>query len=374
MKRELMRWICLSGLLWSVTGRCESLTAIPPDDPNIKFDGYVNREIVTPGAGAQGKVMRFDRKIDMVGKGYRWDNPGACISFRTDATEIVAVLNYSELHTSTSARNAIGVYSVDGVFKRQWSFRTRQQGVPRTPETLEARISNGGVAGFHQYEIFLPYGDSVDFAGLKVNPEAKFEAVEPKPMPCYVAYGDSITHGFTSTEVSKTYPFLLGEKKGWRVINLGLGGRASTPTDGTLIASLKPDVVTVLMGANDWQIGVPLERYRANMDAFLSNIRSALPETPVYLLTFLWVNSSWNPPGKVADLESYRQVLREVVAARKDPNLFVVEGPALIDEKPSLFDVVPVHPNDAGFAMMAERLEKQIHDLGNKQGTQEGGK
>ncbi|CAN5729571.1 hypothetical protein BH09VER1_BH09VER1_39240 [soil metagenome] len=344
---------------------CGDLTAVPVDDPNIHYDGYVHRELVTQIDGGQEKIMRFDRKIDMVGKGYRWDNPGTSIGFRTDATEIEAVLNYSDFHISASARNSVGVYSVDGIFKKEWSFRTRQQGVPRLPETVVVHLTNGGVAGFHQYELFLPYGDSVDFAGLKVNPGAKFEPITTLK-PLYVAYGDSITHGFTSSEVDKSYPFLIGQKKGWRVINLGLGGRASTPSDGNLVASLKPDVVTVLMGANDWQVGVPLEKYRTNMDAFLTNIRAKLPETPIYLLTFLWVNSTWNPPAKVADLEAYRQVLREVAVARKDPNIFVIEGPSLIDEKPILFDSVPVHPNDAGFAMMAERLEPQIKDLGTK--------
>ena len=339
------------------------MTAIAPDDSHISYTGYVHRELVPANGEGGTSVMRFDRQIDMAGRGYRWDNPGTTISFRTDATTIEAVLNYNGLHVSTSARNPRGVYSVDGVFKREWSFKTRQQGVAREPETVVVPLSNGGVEGFHQYELFLPYGDSVDFAGLRVNPGAKFEVSEAPAKPRYVAYGDSITHGFSSSEISKTYPFIIGQKKGWSVINLGLGGRSSTPSDGTLVASLKPDVVTVLMGTNDWQGGVPLEKYRANLDAFLTNLRAGSPETPVYLLTFLWVNPTWNPPAKVADLESYRQIVREVAAARKDANLYVIEGPSLIDEKPALFDPVPVHPNDAGFAMMAARLNEQIKNL-----------
>ncbi len=355
--------VMLLGILPLAHGQAS--TPIAPDDARITYAGYVHRELVTPTDGADGKVMRFDRTIDMAGRGYRWDNPGTSISFRTDAPAIEAVLNYTDLHTSASARNAVGVYSVDGVFKREWSFRTKQQGIARTPEKVVVNLTNGGVPGIHQYELFLPYGDSVDFAGLKVNAEAKFVPITDK-RPRYVAYGDSITHGFTSSEVDKSYPFLIGKERGWEVINLGLGGRASTPSDAALIVSLKPDVVTVLMGANDWQAGVPLEKYRANMTAFLTSLRTGLPETPVYLLTFLWVNSSWNPPAKVADLEAYRQVLREVVAARNDPNFVVIEGPALIDEKPALFDPVPVHPNDRGFAMMADRLGKQIKDVPKK--------
>lgn len=366
MKNQIAGFVILCLSMTAKIGHCEATEAIAPDDAKIGYSGYVSRELVIPEDATKGKFVRFDRVIDMPGKGYRWDNPGAVIRFRTDATEIAAILNYSSNHISGSARNSMGVYSVDGVFKREWSFQTRQKPVLREVEVVSAPISNGGVAGFHDYELFLPYGDSVDFAGLKVNPGAKFEPPKAKSDVRYVAYGDSITHGFTSSEVSKSYPFLVGKEKGWETINLGLGGRSSTPNDGKLIASLNPDVVSVLMGANDWQGGVPLEKYRTNMDAFISNIRATQPDVPIYFITFLWVNSSWNPPAKVADLEAYRQVLREVVAARKDPNIFVIEGPELIDQVPTLFDSVPVHPNDKGFAMMAERLGKQINKPAGK--------
>jgi len=46
--------------------------------------------------------------------------------------------------------------------------------------------------------------------------------------------------------------------------------------------------------------------------------------------------------------------------------LHVIEGPDLIDQDPSLFSPVAVHPNDAGFAEMAERLKQQIRDPENQ--------
>ncbi|MFA7344095.1 MAG: GDSL-type esterase/lipase family protein [Terrimicrobiaceae bacterium] len=345
-------------------GEEKSPTTVSPDDPRIEYAGFVHKEFVSPPDKPGEKLARFDRILDIAGKGYRWDNPGARIRFRTDATAIEAMLNYNELHVSTSSRNGVGVYSVDGIFKPEWTFQTKQLGVVRQPEAVSVSLSGGAVAGFHDYEIFLPYGDSVDFAGLKVNPEARFEPAKPKPAVRCVAYGDSITHGFSASAVSKTYPFLLGRAKGWEVTDLGLGGRASNPADGKVVASLGADVITVLMGVNDWQGGVPPERYRANMEGFLSNIRSAQPKTPVYLLTPLWVAANWSKPsGMITDLDSYRQILRDLVASRNDPNLHLVEGPDLIDPDPSLFDRgAAVHPNDAGFSMMAERLAEHIHD------------
>jgi len=369
MKHQGKLWVACFLLGVAAVGQCGTVTAISPDDPRISYGGYVRRELVTPSGEPQGKFVRFDRILDIAGKGYRWDSPGATIRFRTDATDLVAVLNYSDFHSSTTARNGIGAYSVDGVFKPEWSFQSRQKGVLREPETVSAALSNGGASGVHQYELFMPYGDSVEFAGLRVNSEARFEPVTAGPSVRYVAYGDSITHGFSASDISKTYPFLVAKEKGWQALNLGLGGRSSTAADGKLVGALKADVVTVLMGANDWQGGVPLERYRTNMVAFFANIRSAQPETPVYLLTPLWVHSSWNPPGKITDLENYRKVLRELAAARKDSNLYVIEGPELIDSDLSLFDRVPVHPNDKGFAMLAERLAKRMCAPVKKQGA-----
>ena len=178
-----------------------------------------------------------------------------------------------------------------------------------------------------------------------------------------MAYGDSITHGFTASAVDKSYTFLVAQKNHWQLVNLGLGGRASNVSDAKVVVSQKPDVISVLMGTNDWQGGGSLDRYRTNMMGFLDTIRTAQPTVPIYFITSLWVPPSWNPKGQVADLESYRKVAREIVAALKDPNLHLVEGPELIDHDAALFDAVAVHPNDKGFAQMGERLAARMRPV-----------
>ncbi|MEO6741645.1 MAG: SGNH/GDSL hydrolase family protein, partial [Chthoniobacteraceae bacterium] len=348
--------LCLSGALIPVGAREQAHRIVAPDDANIAYSDYVHMEFVPSPLDASAKVARFDRILDQPSKGYRWDNPGARIRFRTDATSVKALLYFNELHISTSARNSNGLYLIDGAGKPQWTFHTKATLPKREPESVIVTMAAGGAAGFHDYELILPYGDSVDFQGVEVNAAARFEAPPARPTTRYLAYGDSITHGFTASAVDKSYAFLVAQKNGWQLINLGLGGRASTPSDGKVVASLKADVISVFMGANDWQGGAPLTRYRSNMMAFFDAIRAAQPTVPVYCLTSLWVAPSWNPKAQVADLESYRQVARDIVAARKDPNLHLVEGPDLIDHDITLFDATPVHPNDKGFAQMAERL------------------
>jgi autotransporter-associated beta strand protein len=329
---------------------------VAADDTRIAYSDYVRKSFVAAPFDASVVLARFDRILTIAGKGYEWDNPGARIRFRTDATNAQASLFFNELHVSTSARNSRGLYRVDGQTNALWTFQTVSTATVRTQEfvTVSLAVPPGG--GLHDYEFVLPYGDSVDFQGLQVNPEAQFEAPASRPATRYLAYGDSITHGFTASDVGGGYAFRIAEAKGWQLVNMGYGGRAATASDGATVGAQGADVITVLIGVNDWQGGVPLATTSNRLDGFLANLRAQQPTVPVYLLTPLWVDPAWDPAGDVEPLEAYRQVARDVAAARGDPNLAVIEGPALIDADNALFDAVRVHPNDAGFAQMAVRL------------------
>jgi len=329
---------------------------VAPDDPRIAYSDYVRKSIVAAPFDAAVTLARFDRLLPIAGKGYEWDNPGARVRFRTDATNAQATLYYNELHLSTSARNSRGFYTVDGLTNAAARFQTAATATVRTQEQVVVSLAVPPGGGFHDYELVLPYGDSVDFQGLQVNADAQFQAPATRPATRYLAYGDSITHGFTASDVAYSYAFRVAEAKGWQLVNMGFGGRAATAADGTTVGAQQADVITVLIGVNDWQGGVPLATYSNRLDSFLANLRAQQPSVPVYLLTPLWVDPAWNPAGDIEPLESYRQVVRAVAAARNDLNLMVIEGPALIDPDLALFDAVRVHPNDAGFAQMAARL------------------
>ena len=344
----------------TVSANATGELTIPPDDPQMVFSDFVHLGQARDEASPTGKTARFNRLLDMPDKGYRWDNPGARIGFRTDAERVEIILHFSRRHISTSARNPVIRYRVDGLSKPEWTFGSVQTGVQRDPETVVREIVPPSPGAFHNYELILPYGDSVEFQGLHLPETARLEKFPEHTRPRYIAYGDSITQGFTASESCKSYAFLLAGKKGWELLNMGFGGRASTPSDAPVVASLNPAVVTVLMGGNDWQIGRPPDAYRRNMEDFLSELRASNPALPIWLITPLWVPPSWKPEKAVADLEEYRRALRELVSSAADPHLHLIEGPDLIDHDPALFDAVAVHPNDLGFSQMAERLNEAI--------------
>lgn len=340
--------------------RADSTLTVYPDDARISYSDYVRLTYVTSPFDATRKLARFDRVIydaSLDGTGYNCDNPGTRIRFRTDATSIQVQLYFNTLHVSTTARNSIGFYFVDGVSNAAWTFHTVATTTVRAAEQLTVTIAPGSAGSFHDYEVILPYADSVDLQAVVVNDTAQFATPSARPTLRYLAYGDSVTQGFTATDVMKGYPYQVAQQNNWQVLNMGIAGRSAVSLDGqNFLGQQNADILSICIGVNDWQGGDALSRFRTVMTNFFNYLRVIQPRVPIYVITPLWVDSSWSVPKAVATLEEYRQVIREVVAARNDANMYIVEGPSLIDNDKKYFTATLVHPNDAGFVMMASRL------------------
>ncbi len=339
----------------------QARAAYSVDHPLISYSGYIAKEVIGSAFGVNQKAMRFNRSLNLnSGKRYGWDTPGVRISFRTDSASVVAKLYYSDKHISTSARNGQGLFFIDGETQESWTFNSSSTTAVRSPEWVKVSLAHSGEAGFHDYEIVLPFGDSVEFCGLELDPQASLEPFQSSRTLRYLAYGDSVTQGFSASRIDKTYPYLLAKDQNWEALNLGMAGRASTASDGAVVGGIQADIITVLMGVNNWQGGTPLAQYRSQMVGFLTLLRAQQPDVPVYLITPLWVDPAWNPPNAILELESYRVTLRDIASQLQDNNLQIIEGPSLIDPENKYFNSVAVHPNDAGFAMLAQRLEDAI--------------
>lgn len=330
---------------------------VAANDPRIQLSDGLNQISGDDGA------IHFDRVIDGPDRGFRWDAPGARVRWRTDSPEVVVRLRYSDRHIGSS-RNSIGVFRIDGQSDPDWRFTRPAPG--NAPLDLPLPVPAGGA--FHDYELILPYADSVDILGVEVQAGANWEQPQPRPETRYLAFGDSVTHGFTASVVTGSYAFLTAERNDWELVNLGIGGRGTNASDGAFLGALDASVVSILIGVNDWQGGAGLEWFRDNYDRLLAGLRESNPEVPVFVVTPLWVPPSWQPASVKHPLEDYREQIRQSVAALEDPLITVIEGPSLIDHDPKFFDPIAVHPNDDGFKQMAERLSaamRAVVSIGN---------
>lgn len=305
---------------------------VRPTDTRLAYSDYARLTL-------EGTQARFDRLL-AASSGFNFDNPGARIRFRSDAARLVALLEYTAEHLH-GARNGTGVFLVDGKAAGTYSFE-HAAGHVQAPLPADGQM--------HLYEIVLPYAESVVFRGLGASPGATFAPAPARPAFRYVAHGDSITEGYQASDPLHNYPALIGARNGWEVVNMGFGGRTTVGSDGAALGSLRGDLITILIGFNDYNGQRAVAQYEASLREIVAGIRVAQPKVPVYLITPLWSSSAHAVP-----LEEYRQAVKRVAEGAQDANLHLVDGLKLIDNDAKYFPD-GIHPNDAGFAQMAERL------------------
>lgn len=280
---------------------------------------------------------------------------GVRIAFRTDSRAIAVRAEWVSQQT-TRANAEIDLYQ-NGEFYGQ----LRSQGVG-----VAEGVVYEGPARDRNVELFMPPYGEVRFAGVGVADDAHVRPPRALDGPRLLFYGDSITHGSTTARPGTTYPARIARRLGVDFVNLGVGGSArGEPVMAEIAASLRADVIVLAYGVNTF--GSSHEEPRAferTYDTFLAILRWHQPEVPVLMVTPLFHTCEFEQTTRGgAKLEEYRRVIREVVYRRQsfgDANLILLEGHGLIG--PGQGDLLAdhVHPNDAGFAAIAEGLGTQI--------------
>ena len=312
-------------------------------------------------AGHEG--MREGLPRPVTGSPYSTDTPSGRISFICDAAELDILLDYADKaalpgHNSYSST---GIVLVDG----------RQQAVfSRQSDTGGRQVIHLALPGCCCCEIVFPIADTVFFRGLEADELINLYPVEKDSRPVYVSYGDSLTQGFYAGDALHSYPSLLAALKGWDIINMGFGSRAATLYDAKAVVAQQPGIVSVLIGANDCLGRVALESFGETYTGFIGNIRQCCPGIPIIVITPLCVPFL---PGVSPDdfraflrehIEKYRQIIRKVIGTIDDEQLLLIEGTGLIPEDLAYFADDGLHPNDAGFKIMAERLSGILTEAG----------
>src|SRR5215210_2492492 len=106
-------------------------------------------------------------------------------------------------------------------------------------------------------------------------------AAQPTPRPLtYVAIGASDTVGVGATSPDQeSWPAQLQRRMppGSRLVNLGVSGsllHQALDQQLPIAVDSDPDLVTVWLAVNDYAARVPLERYAADLDILLGELRT----------------------------------------------------------------------------------------------------
>jgi len=171
----------------------------------------------------------------------------------------------------------------------------------------------------------------------------------PRSGTVWMALGDSLTAGFGASP-GNDYPALLGKELGLEIINAGVTGH--TTQDGLErleeIARLKPKVVLLCLGGNDGLRGVPADQTFLNLGAIIDRLHQS--GTFVVLIgvrsasLFDKNESRFKRLAKEKGVFYVPDILKGVFG----------NGRLMSDE---------VHPNDEGYAAIAQRLENELGPL-----------
>ncbi len=191
----------------------------------------------------------------------------------------------------------------------------------------------------------------VPFLGLLIGCGARPEIANlDSKGTAIICFGDSLTQG-EGASPGHDYPSLLAQQLGRTVINAGVNG--NTTRDGLArldhdVLSHDPRLVIVEFGGNDFLRSVPWKELFANLDEMVRRIQERGA-----MVVLVGVQ-----PGLFGDAarEEYERIAHARRAAFM-PN--ILEG---VFSDPNLKSDA-LHPNDAGYQRIAERISTVIRPL-----------
>ena len=202
--------------------------------------------------------------------------------------------------------------------------------------------------------------DAAEAAAAPVDPDA----------PVVAFYGDSYTLGTGASDPSKRWSRIISAERGWVEHNDSVNGlgfvnhRGSTPPDYSdddlvpLAIAAEPDILFITMGLND-NFSMPdrADDIRSAIRTDFATLREALPDTRIVVVEPFWYTDA--RPDSVEQIISWVRTEAGTIGADWVPG-----ASHWIQGHPEWMADDGLHPNDAGYAAMAERMDEALTGLG----------
>lgn len=205
------------------------------------------------------------------------------------------------------------------------------------------------------------------------NTQSVYELGNPKDPPLvYVALGDSLTAGVGALSYQNTYPYLLAKQFSTNqhvyLYNFGQpGGQVGDLLDYQLVKtiSLKPSLITILIGINDLQNYMPISRFQTNYQTLITQLKSDTTAQIVLInLPYLGSEKSVFPPWNwLLDFQTHRynQVINQLC---QENNLTCLDlyqhSRQAFKNDPTLYANDYFHPSDAGYILWSALINEHF--------------
>jgi peptidoglycan/xylan/chitin deacetylase (PgdA/CDA1 family)/lysophospholipase L1-like esterase len=366
--------------------RTNTLAALTTLIPELKAAGYIFvtvSELLRIEAGFI-TINATDSRIKNTGSNYISSENGDLVLHRHNDA-IYEKTNEENLFNSVKARTTAGVVLTFKTNSPKLNIKFRViQGHNQKPnfaifqnDNLHISTSFANVPGSEvlipitsdhsgevvTYKVTLPLWTDVHFSGLELENGYELTDFTVQDKPKIVGFGDSITHGRGQLDTYQTYLYLLGEKLGYELFNVAVGGGKTSQALADMIATdfSDIDIITILIGYNDLNgNAITAATYNTRYKGVVTALRAAHPNTKIYCITMTYTTTT-NSNSTGIPAEDFRNVVREILADKQnagDSNLFLIEGDDITDED-DLAD--PVHLNIEGASNFAESLFTEIN-------------
>lgn len=227
-------------------------------------------------------------------------------------------------------------------------------GEDQTLDEYEGAFEMALPEGTHRVTVYLP-----NFYGMAIG-DVELEnarVLEPYARKySMICYGDSITQGYDAIQPVNSYVNRLADLLDAAPVDKGIGGDRFFPELLETDDGLRPDLVTVAYGTNDWS-GASREEFTRNMTGFMKALSLRHGDAKVFVLTPIW-RGNYQAADKKAG--SFEQIAAEIKAEAERYDFQVIDGMTLVPHDPAYFAADQLHPNEKGMAVYAEKLAEEI--------------
>lgn len=281
---------------------------------------------------------------------------GLAVLFRTNSSAISVKTVYgwtSEFINMT----AISYKGYDLYIKQDGEWLYAASGVSRPSQEEENLVLASNLGdGYKECMLYLPIYCEVLSVKIGVEQGADIQYLESPFRHRIGIYGSSFTQGICASRAGMSYPMQMMRNTGLQFLSLGCGGNGKMqPHFAEILCDADVDALVFDTFSNP-----SAEIIQERLFPFIEKIRSAHPDIPLVFQQTIY-RERRNFDSKYMRREKEKQetaarLMKE--ACRKYESVYFIQTNAT-DQKHST-SVDGTHPNDYGYTLWAESIEKPL--------------
>ncbi|SDO31216.1 Lysophospholipase L1 [Microbacterium sp. ru370.1] len=201
---------------------------------------------------------------------------------------------------------------------------------------------------------------------------APADTTAPADGPVVSFYGHSYTRGTGASSSERRWSTIVSAERGWQEINrsengLGFVNRRDSMLGGlddipALVIADDPDIVFVTMGLNDnFSYDTRADDIHTRIDSDLERLRDGLPEARIVVVEPFWYTD--DRPASVDVIAGWVDDAAARIGADHISGASHWLDGHYATAQVSWMAADGLHPNDIGYAVMAERMDAALRAL-----------